>query len=686
MRILKYLVLCVLTCFAISSANADATDPVNSLLDSIAKAHETHDISLLSAQYSDGCALFVGESPSFEHGAFVLGKEQVLAAVKDQVWPVAGLVGRKTTDRRIAVRDGLAFIRMTVTDLFKDGKSSSSEQFAIATKEASSWKVCFSLPALAESEWVVTKVEPGSAVEKAGLKSGDMIAACDGEPLDALVVGADIKAAMKAAAKQTVTLAVSRAGASTHIQIPAALGGATVQATLVPSRSASFVAAAEPHPVRELLRAEVESIRTGNLTAYGASICSLGFFSYRRGPGTETNLVTKNGAMEMIVNQNSQSRKALDPSTVKLVETNVIATSNIALGTATVDATDRAGKPMRVWTRLHVYMRKGTQWFLVADLVERFRLGPGGSKVELRSVEETRKAKRQMEGKLVGIGVKLKEDPDGAMIGDVLPDTPAENAGLLSGEIIVSVDGSPVKGMPIKDVVGMITGEEGSKVTLEIAGQNTERRKVELTRAVMMLQTVKPKTLGDAMGYLQIDTFDSQTAKAVRSALGSTLAPDKTRGIVLDLRGTAGGLYPQVVEVARQLIRGKKKMVLWIVRQKDKEPVSVEVWPTTGAPYRYVVVVDAKTSGSAELLAEALRQCSGAILVGAKTAGGAMMRELIDNPDGTSRVVQIGDFLFPKTGKTGTDGVVPDIAAPNDASREQVLEMGRDALAKLIAE
>lgn len=104
-----------------------------------------------------------------------------------------------------------------------------------------------------------------------------------------------------------------------------------------------------------------------------------------------------------------------------------------------------------------------------------------------------------------------------------------------------------------------------------------------------------------------------------------------------------------------------------ITRQTGKEPVSVQTNSLALTTLPCVVLIDEKTSGAAELLVASLSQNAHATLVGSKTAGGAVLKQRISNPDGTSRVVQIGDFLFPKTGKTGTDGIIPDIIAPKDA-------------------
>lgn len=682
MSIVRWLMLFVAGCLATGAAIAGDRDAVNAVFDSIEKAHESRNIELLGAQYSDEL-LLIGENAG---SSFSVDKAKTLAAVRDRLWKSADLLTRKVTGRRIAVRNDLAILRAGIVDSYKDGRTESSEQYVLCVKRDSRWTVCFGMPALMHAEAVVKAVLPGSPADKAGVKAEDAIAAINGEDIPVVLLDSGARGFLESEDGSDVSLTLRRSGADVQVKAPSGLKGATTEVVLVPSGSARFVPDDERHPVKDILRNEIQALRTGDTSAYGEILGPAGFFSYRREADGHTGLVNGQNALKVIGKQLDESRSAIKPSTVELQSVDVIATPCMAVAAATVRATARDGSELQVPTRLHVYLKSGVEWFLVADLVERFRLAPGSGHVVQQSVEDTRKAEREVKGRMVGIGVKLSGRSDGLLIEGVIPGAPAEKMGLKKGEMIVSIDGKPTKGMSVAAAVNAITGEEGTEVALEVAAPSGERRTVRIVRATIKLTGVEARLLGGRIGYMEITAFNAETAPAAREAFANTLASPQAGGIILDLRGNGGGLYPEVVRVAGMLIDGDTPTILWMVRQAGKEPVAARASSPALTRLPCVVLIDAKTGGAAELLAEALREHSRATLVGAKSAGEAVMKQRVANADGTSRVEEIGDFLFPKTGRTGKDGVVPDVVAPKDATPEQVIELGKKTLKKLMTE
>jgi C-terminal peptidase prc len=675
----------IAACLTIGAAFADDVAAVNAMLDNIQKAHKSHDIELLGAQYDENI-LLVGDHPDASKGAFFLQRDQILMAIQNQTWRAAGLVTRTISKRRIAVRNDLAFIRMVIKDQFKNGKTDSSEQLVVAVKRDSKWRACFAMPAIMEARILVASVESGSAAEKAGLKKGDFIVACNGEPVDPALFGSDPKSVLSGQAGSQVSLRVHRPGSDVVVQAPSGLEGAKLEATLVPDGSGRLVADDAGHPVKDLLTKEIDLLKSGTADGYREILCQSGYFSYRRESGGYASLVTGTNAQQTIAKQLSESRNALDASTIRLERVDVIAGPNIPLATGTIQASDRNGASLRVPTRLQVYARNGKEWRLVANLVDRFTMASAGGKEVALSAEQTSQSKQNQRGTIVGIGARLAKHPEGLFIEQALPGQPAEKAGVRRGEVIVAADGRSTKDMPVEEGVKAITGEEGTQVTLELLETSGNRRTVTIKRETIKLPWVVTDMLQDDIGYVGISTVNQETPNAVSDALTKILPQRKARGIVLDLRGNDGGLYSEIVKIAEMLIDGTTPKLLWIVRQEGKAPVPVEAKSAALTALPCVVLIDDKTKGGAELLAAALSQAAGATLVGTKTAGGAVLKEQIANEDGSSRIVETGDFLFPKTGKTGTDGVVPDIAAPDGATPEQVLELGRKTLAGMLTQ
>lgn len=675
MCMLRHLVavLAVVTALA-PSALAGDIDTVNATLDTIQTAHETRNIDLLGAQCYDDAVFVAGDT------GIVLRKPETLAGIKN-LWQ-GGLVGRELTNRRIAVVANLAFVRMTTEDRFRDGKSQASEQLLILTRSGSRWQACFAMPVHFKSQMVVSGVKNDSPAEKAGIKPGDVIVACNGESLDAALLAGS---ALKSVDGSRLVLTVRRSEANIRLDVPAGLTGASVEPTLVPVDPARFIPAGESHPVKELIEKEIQALRTGDADVYAAILHKYGFFSYRR-EGGAVSLVTGANAQATIAKQIAESRRAIKPDSIEIDRIDVIATPNIALACADLNGRTPEGATLHVRTRLHVYVKGGEAWYLVADLVERFRLAQGAGETAVLTPEQTIQAERAVEGKLVGIGVKLSKQAEGVRIEQVLPGTPAEKANLQAGQIIVAVDGRPTKGLSIEEVVKSISGAEGTQVALELVGADGGKSNITLTRGVVRLPGVVAELLDDQIGRLNIAAINMETPAAVRQALTETFSPTSgARGLVIDLRNNTGGVYSEVVKIAQMLIDGDPPKTLWTIRQNGKEPQFAKATSPAINKLPCVVIVDQTTSGAAELLAEALQEQSRATLVGFKTAGAAVMKQRTTNPDGTSNTVQIGDFLFPQTGRTGSDPVVPDVLAPSGASPDQVFQLAVGTLLKTIS-
>lgn len=377
-RVLRYVITLIIICLIINCANADEIDSINEMFDNIQKAHRLHDIDLLSAQYSYEGLLLIGEYPDPTQGAFAFEKNRVLKAVQNQVWPVNGLLAREVTARRIAVKNDLAFIHIMVTDKFSTGKVESSEQFVIAVKRDSHWRVCFSMPAIMSVRAEVVSIETDSPADKAKLKTGDIIIACNGEDLDPVLFSIDPITIINRKGATSVSLLIQRSGSTIDLQAPSGLKGAKLKSILTPAGSAKMLSVSDTHPVKALVKNEIEILKTGDVNSYKGILCDSGFFSFRRELGAATRLITSENALEMISKQLSESRKALDVSTIHIENTDVIATSDIALAVGTIQADERSGTPLRVPTRLEVYIRSGQRWCLAANLVERFQFASGG--------------------------------------------------------------------------------------------------------------------------------------------------------------------------------------------------------------------------------------------------------------------------------------------------------------------
>jgi carboxyl-terminal processing protease len=282
-----------------------------------------------------------------------------------------------------------------------------------------------------------------------------------------------------------------------------------------------------------------------------------------------------------------------------------------------------------------------------------------------------------LQGELVGIGVKIDFDPATGYI-DVkgtIPGSPAEHAGVAPPDKIVTVDGKLYKGRSMTDVVGDIRGKAGETVTLSIL-RGASLVTVPVVRAKVAYDTVQDMVVTDDVGYLRIPSFNAKTPGSLHDALAD-LASKHVRAIVLDLRANPGGSFDDSVAAASELAPAGATIAS--VNKRGKvEPIP----PKAGTPAPMLldvplsVLVDHDTASSAELLAAAVQELRHATLVGARTHGKWSVQRLDDLPNGYAIKFTVGLFASPSGKSYDGTGLAPDIEvdAASDAVQRALAE------------
>jgi carboxyl-terminal processing protease len=295
------------------------------------------------------------------------------------------------------------------------------------------------------------------------------------------------------------------------------------------------------------------------------------------------------------------------------------------------------------------------------------------------SAAETAKLDRRIRGTLVGIGIAFEKSEEGIVIKNVLPDTPAEKAGVKAGGLITSIEGLSTESMTSDQAVKLILGPVGTKVELSVLppGASTPHR-VVLTRERIVLSNATSRMLEKDIGLLAITGFNQRTPKAVRKALRE-FRQANVRGLVVDLRDNVGGYYPAAVEIASMLVG--ENQPLWQLQEiGEQDRTRVRGQQYSALRFPKVALISARTRSGGELLASALKASGKATLLGQKTAGKGTMGERKRRPDGTSVRIMTA-YLFTANGEPiDGHGIIPDREIDPDASTEDVLKMAIDEL------
>src|ERR1700733_4718885 len=157
-------------------------------------------------------------------------------------------------------------------------------------------------------------------------------------------------------------------------------------------------------------------------------------------------------------------------------------------------------------------------------------------------------------GRFGGLGMQVNMEDGVLKVVSPIDDTPAATAGILAGDVITQVDGTPIKGLTRSQAVEKMRGAPGTEVRLEITRKDQATPlTLTLTREIIKVSTVRQQVEGDDVGYVRLSQFNGRAADELKQAfqpLTAKIPPDRLKGYILDLRNNPGGLLDQAVRVA----------------------------------------------------------------------------------------------------------------------------------------
>jgi carboxyl-terminal processing protease len=262
-------------------------------------------------------------------------------------------------------------------------------------------------------------------------------------------------------------------------------------------------------------------------------------------------------------------------------------------------------------------------------------------------------------GQFEGIGVEVQSKDGELVIVAPFDGSPAQQAGLRPGDIILAVDGASIKGLPVDQAAKLILGPVGTTVTLTIHTPTTgETRDVTLTRARITLHNVLWQRLpGTNIAHLRISAFSQGVTADLKQAL-TNIRQQGLTGIVLDLRNNAGGQLNEAIGVASQFL-GSGNVLL----EKDANGKVTPVPVTEGglaADIPLVVLINQGTASASEIVAGALQDAGRAKLVGETTFGTGTVLLQFNLSDGSALLLATEEWLTPKGRVIWHQGIAPD--------------------------
>lgn len=278
--------------------------------------------------------------------------------------------------------------------------------------------------------------------------------------------------------------------------------------------------------------------------------------------------------------------------------------------------------------------------------------------------------KESMRGRFGGLGIQIAAPKKGGGVLVVTPleGTPAERAGLRSGDLITHVDSTNIMEKSLREVVADLRGPVGTRVVLTVQRGSARAFDVPLVRDVIRMDVVKWRLEGE-FGYLRIASFTENTAEDVEHAiqeirqnLGGRMA-----GLIIDLRNNPGGLLIESVAVSDAFIESGD--IVSTQSRKSKQRYRA----TTGdiaAGLPIVVLINKGSASAAEILAGALKDHDRATLVGGRSYGKGTVQTVIPMGQGTAMKLTTAQYFRP-LGESVDGGIQPDVVAEDDIETER---------------
>jgi carboxyl-terminal processing protease len=267
-------------------------------------------------------------------------------------------------------------------------------------------------------------------------------------------------------------------------------------------------------------------------------------------------------------------------------------------------------------------------------------------------------------GEFGGVGLEVGVDSNGFVrVIAPIDDTPAKAAGIESGDLIIKLDGKPVKGMDLNEAVNMMRGPKGSKIEMTIVREGAPQPfDVTLTRDLIRVRSVRGKLLEPGFGYLRIAQFQNETGADTIAAIDGMKTENKAplRGMVLDLRNNPGGVLQAAVDVSDAFLDAG--LIVYTEGRVENARSSFSASggdALDGAPL--VVMINGGSASASEIVAGALQDHQRAIVVGTDSFGKGSVQTVL--PLGEERAIKLttARYFTPGGRSIQAQGIVPDI-------------------------
>lgn len=289
-------------------------------------------------------------------------------------------------------------------------------------------------------------------------------------------------------------------------------------------------------------------------------------------------------------------------------------------------------------------------------------------------------------GKYVGIGIYITNNTQTNQIVVIMPmkGSPAEEAGLQSGDVILKIDGEEYKGEDLSKASNKLKAEEGTKVKLEIL-RNEQTLEIEVERKTIKVNHIETKILDNNIGYIQISTFDDGCYNEFVQKYND-IKEKNIKSLIIDLRNNGGGIVEEATNIA-DMFTNKGSTLLITTGKGEKEEIT-KAKKDKEIDMKVVILVNENTASASEILTGAIKENNeqNVIVVGTKTYGKGVIQSIFTLKDGSGIKLTTNEYYTPNHNTINKVGIIPDyeIELPENESIYTIQEENDTQMNKAI--
>jgi carboxyl-terminal processing protease len=256
-----------------------------------------------------------------------------------------------------------------------------------------------------------------------------------------------------------------------------------------------------------------------------------------------------------------------------------------------------------------------------------------------------------------GIVIQVDDQTKFIVVENIVPDGPADKAGVQQDDLITAIDGVSTKGMTVQQASAKLRGKEGTSVSLTLSREGTVQSPVAITRAKIHELSVYEKMFPGKIGYVELTVFGRDTGAELNAAL-TRLQQEGARAIVMDLRDNGGGYLDAAVAVSSKFISSGP---IVSVESRASNITTLDADDTAIDPLPLVVLVNQYTASASEITSGAIQDSGVGTIMGTKTFGKGVVQTIFPLADGSAVKITTARYLTPRNRDINHLGISPDV-------------------------